>query len=90
MVFVGDGRGVDALKPFSKAVRNSRARPRAIATNMNPAYIHSVRENVLAAAHGFDYFPVIKLFNDQLSALRRELYHEAASDRERKVLKGTR
>jgi transposase len=90
VVFVGDGKGVDALKPFWKALRNSRARLRAIATDMSPAYIRSVRDNAPKAVHVFDHFHVIKLFNDKLSALRRQLYHEAASDRERKVLKGTR
>ena len=90
VVFVGDGKGVDALKPFWKALRNSRARLRAIATDMSKAYIRSVRENAPNAVHVFDHFHVVKLFNDKLSALRRQLYHEAASDRERKVLKGTR
>src|SRR5262249_1980119 len=37
-----------------------------------------------------DHFHVIKLFNDKLSALRRELYHELTSNQDRKVLKGTR
>jgi transposase len=90
VVFVGEGKGVDALKPFWKALRNSRARLRAVATDMSKAYIRSVRENAGKAVHVFDHFHVIKLFNDKLSALRRELYREATSDRERKVLKGTR
>jgi transposase len=33
---------------------------------------------------------VIKLFNDKLRAFRRELYHQASSDHERRILKGTR
>jgi transposase len=33
---------------------------------------------------------VIKLFNDKLSAFRRELYHQAQSASHRKILKGTR
>jgi len=40
--------------------------------------------------HVFDHFHVIKLFNDKLSAFRRELYHQASSAEDRKVLKGTR
>jgi transposase len=38
----------------------------------------------------FDHFHVVKLCNEKLTALRRALYHEASSDRERRVLKGTR
>jgi transposase len=40
--------------------------------------------------HVFDHFHVIKLFNDKLSAFRRELYHQAQSDHDRQILKGTR
>ena len=49
-----------------------------------------MRENLRHAVHVFDHFHVIKLFNDKLSAFRRELYREASTDAERKVLKGTR
>jgi transposase len=50
----------------------------------------AVHENLPAAAIVFDRFHVIKLFNEKLTALRRELYREATSDRERRALKGTR
>jgi transposase len=38
----------------------------------------------------FDHFHVIKLFNDKLSNLRRELYREATDALQKRVLKGTR
>jgi transposase len=90
VVFVGDGKGVDALEPFWRRLRRARAQIRAVATDMSKAYIRAVRDNLPRAVHVFDHFHVIKLFNDKLSALRRELYHQAVSDRDRKVLKGTR
>jgi len=91
VVFVGDGKGVDALKPFWKRLRRSHAKIQAVATDMSSAYIRAVRENLPAAVHVFDHFHVIKLFNEKLSAFRRELYHhQASSDQERKILKGTR
>ena len=40
--------------------------------------------------HVFDHFHVIKLFNDKLSALRRELYNQASCERGKEILKGTR
>jgi len=57
---------------------------------MGKAYIRAVRDNLPGVVHVFDHFHVIKLFNDKLSALRRELYNQASSDRHRKLLKGTR
>ena len=90
IVFVGDGKGVQALAPFWKRLRRARAKVQAVATDMGKAYIRAVRENLPRAVHVFDHFHVIKLFNEKLSALRRELYHRATTDTERTILKGTR
>lgn len=90
VVFVGDGKGVDALKPFWKRLRRAHAKIQAVATDMSSAYIRAVRDNLPTAVHVFDHFHVIKLFNEKLSAFRRELYNQASSDRERRILKGTR
>jgi transposase len=90
VVFVGDGKGVEALQPFWRRLRRARAKIKAVATDMSKAYIRAVRDNLPSAVHVFDHFHVIKLFNDKLSAFRRELYHQASTDRSRKILKGTR
>jgi transposase len=90
VVFVGDGKGVDALVPFWKRLRAARAKIQAVATDMGKAYIKAVRINLPHVVHVFDHFHVVKLFNDKLSALRRELYHQAQADSDRKLLKGTR
>ena len=82
VVFVGDGKGVAALEPFWKRLRRARAKVVAVATDMSAAYIRAV--------HVFDHFHVIKLFNEKLSALRRQLYHQASTDEQRQLLKGTR
>jgi transposase len=90
VVFVGDGKGTEALEPFWRQVRRARAKIQAVATDMGKAYIKAVRDNLPGVVHVFDHFHVVKLFNDKLSALRRELFHEAQSAQERRLLKGTR
>jgi transposase len=90
VVFVGDVKGVDSLKPFWQRVRRARAKIVAVATDMSKAYIRAVRDNLPKAVHVFDHFHVVKLFNEKLSAFRRELYRQLSSDAERKILKGTR
>jgi hypothetical protein len=37
VIFVGDGKGGDALDPFWKKLRRSRAKVKAIAMDMSPA-----------------------------------------------------
>ena len=42
VVFVGDGKGADALKPFWKRLRPSRAKIEAVAMDMSAAYREAV------------------------------------------------
>jgi transposase len=90
VVFVGDGKGADALKPFWKRLKCSRAKIEAVAIDMSPAYISAVQANLRQAVLVFDHFHIHKLFNDKLSDLRRQLYREATEPLHKDVLKGTR
>ena len=90
VVFVGDGKGAEALTAFWKRLRASHAKVKAVATDMCKAYIKAVRENLPRAVHVFDHFHVIKLYNEKLSAFRRELFRTLTDEPERKILKGTR
>jgi transposase len=89
IVYVGDGKGVDALEPFWRRLRRSPAVIDAVAIDMSAAYILAVETHLPWAVVVFDHFHVIKLFNDKLSQLRRDLYREAAAA-DQEVLKGTR
>ena len=90
VVFVGDGKGADALKPFWKRLRPSGAKIEAVAMDMSAAYRAAVSTHLPKAVIVFDHFHVIKLFNEKLSDLRRALYREATDVMQKEVLKGTR
>jgi len=90
VVFVGNGKGADALDPFWKKLRPSKAKIKAVAMDMSPAYIGAVLHHLPKASIVFDHFHVIKLYNDKLTGLRRKLYHELENDQQKEVLKGTR
>jgi len=90
VVFVGDGKGVEALKPFWKRLKRSRARIEAVAIDMSPAYICAVETHLPQAVLVFDHFHILQLFHEKLSDLRRKLYREATEQAHKKVLKGTR
>jgi transposase len=90
VVFVGDGKGADALKPFWKRLRPSRAKIEAVAMDMSAAYRGAVSTHLPKAKIVFDRFHVVKLFNEKLSDLRRALHREATEVMHKEVLKGTR
>jgi transposase len=90
VVFVGDGKGAEALKPFWKRLRPSRAKIEAVAMDMSAAYRGAVSANLREAKIVFDRFHVMKLYNEKLSDLRRALHREATDVLQKKVLKGTR
>ena len=90
VVFVGDGKGADALAPFWRRLKASHAKVEAVAIDMSAAYYQAVTENLSEAVVVFDWFHIVKLLNDKLSQLRRDLYREATDPLQRDVLKGTR
>lgn len=89
VVFVGDGKGGEALEPFWQRLRRCRAKIEAVATDMSPAYTKAVRDNIRGAVHVFDHFHVIKLYNEKLSDFRRQLFHQLTAAGQ-KLLKGIR
>lgn len=90
VVFVGKGKGEKSLRPFWKRLRGSRAKIKAVATDMSSAYYKAVRENLPQAAHVFDRFHIVKLMNEKLTTLRRELHRDAEDGPEKVALKKTR
>lgn len=89
IVYVGDGKGEKALKQFWKRLRGSRAKIKAVATDMASAYYAATLKNLPNAKHVFDRFHIVKLMNEKLTQLRRDLQREA-DEMGRKVLKGLR
>jgi transposase len=89
VIEVAEGKHAAALDPFWKRLKHSRAQVEAVATDMGPAYIKAVRENLPKATLVFDHFHVIKLYHDKLTKLRRAVAKEA-DVLGKKALKGTR
>jgi transposase len=64
VVFVGDGKGSDALVPFWKRLGRRKKHIKSVAVDMSPAYTKAIRENLPKAALVYDHFHVIKLYKD--------------------------
>jgi transposase len=90
VVFVGQGKGAAALTPFWKRLRCSGADVEAVAMDLSRAYIQAVETHLPEAVIVFDRFHIVKLFNEKLTQLRRELFREATDALHKNVLKGTR
>jgi transposase len=90
VLHVGQGKGGDALLAFWQRLRASGAKVQAVATDMSPAYIDAVTTHLPQATLVFDRFHVIKLYNEKLSDLRRELHRQLAETMHKDVLKGVR
>jgi len=90
VVYVGDGKGAEALIPFWKRLNRSKARIEAVAIDMSRAYISAVSTNLKKAAIVFDHFHIIKLLNEKLTELRRDLHRETTDELGKNILKGTR
>jgi transposase len=67
----------------------AQAQIEAVAMDMSPSYISAVSANLPKAVIVFDHFHIVKMFNDKLSDLRRDLQREAETA-DQEILKGTR
>lgn len=91
VLFVGDGKGADALKPFWRRVKRCKqCKIRTVAIDMSPAYIGAVSGSLPKARIVFDRFHLVKLCNEMLTKLRRALHNEVTEQMHKDVLKGTR
>lgn len=90
VLFVGDGKGAEALIPFWQRVRKSKCQIMAVSTDLGQAYISATLENLPGVPLVFDRFHVVKLMNDALTETRRGLYRELKDVMQKDVLKGTR
>ena len=90
IVAVVKGRGAAAVKQVVTRIKKARAKIASVATDMAGGYIAAVQKYLPDARLVFDHFHVIKLMNEKLTALRRELYNALTNDARRHVLKGVR
>ena len=89
IVGVARGKGGEALRKFWRAVRLSKARIQAVSMDLSAAYWAAVTENLPEAAVVFDRFHIVKLVNEKLDDLRRQMVSEATDLMKHKV-KGIR
>ncbi len=83
------GRGQAALRAFWRRLRLAKAKIRAVAMDMSGAYWSAVLEHLPGAALVFDKFHIVKLMNERLDDLRREMVREAEGPLKLQI-KGTR
>lgn len=90
ILFVGQGKKAESLRPFWRRLHAAQAQIQAVAIDFSPAYQKAVAEHLPEAVVVFDRFHVVKLLNQKLTQLRRQLYRQATSDLKKMALKGTR
>ena len=89
IVWVAKGKGGEALRPFWRALRLSGAKIEAVAMDMSTAYWTAVLDHLPEAAIVFDRFHIMKLMNEKLDHLRREMVSEATGPM-KQIVKGIR
>lgn len=90
IVYVGDGKGTDALKGFWKRARKNKLNIEVVSMDMSAAFFASVSDNAPDAVIVFDHFHVVKLMNEALDKVRRDAYRDIKDKETKKFIKGTR
>lgn len=90
VISVAPGRGLTGLQGIFMRLKQAKAAVQAVATDMAGGYISAVIKYLPKAKLVFDHFHVIKLMNEKLTTLRRDLHREQVGNMHRDVLKGIR
>ena len=90
IIYVGDGKGADALAKFFKRVKKYNVNIEYVATDLSAAFISAVKKNLPKVQLVFDHFHVKKIVNDKVDKLRRSLYNNKVYAEQRNVIKGIR
>ncbi|MDQ7058249.1 MAG: transposase [Ghiorsea sp.] len=77
VVYVGKGKSGESLDPFWERLRRAKVKLEVVATDMGAPFIKSARDNQPDAVNVADHFHVIKLFNEKLTILRRDMQRDA-------------
>lgn len=89
VLFIGKGKGGDALEKFRKRLKRRAKQIKAVAIDMANSYSAWVREVLPDADIVYDHFHVIKLMNERMNNLRKSTMNKL-EDEQKKELKGKR
>lgn len=89
VLFVGKGKGGDALEPFRSRLRRRAKQIEAVAIDMSNAYAAWLKEVLPRSEIVYDHFHVIKLMNERIDKLRRSTMN-TLEEEQKKELKGKR
>jgi transposase len=89
VLFIGKGKGGDALEPFKRRLRSKAGQIKAVTIDMSNAYAAWLDQVLPGAEIVYDHFHVIKLMNERMDALRRTTMNKLAQE-QKKELKGKR
>lgn len=97
IVYVGDGKGADALDGFWKLVNKAGVKIEAVTSDLSAAYISAVRQNAPNAVYVFVHFHMVKLINEALDKVRRRIVNQERAKEKKEgvvgkssVVKGTK
>jgi len=90
VVYVGKGKSGESLEPFWTRLKRAKVKLEVVATDMGSPFIKSARDNQPDAVNVVDHFHVIKLYNEKLTQLRRDMQRDAETAQGKKVFKGIR
>ena len=90
IVYVGNGKGADALDGLWPKLARAGCRIEAVSTDLSEAFISAVREHLPDAVQIFDHFHIVKLMNEKLDKVRRDTYNQETDENKRRLIKGQR
>lgn len=71
IIYACEGRSLESIEPFLQKLKKKARKLEAIAMDLSPSYISSIKKILPQVAIVFDRFHVVKLLNEMLDTLRK-------------------
>jgi len=88
IVYVGNGKGADALDGLWPKLRRAGCRIEAVSSDLSEAFISAVREHLPDAVQVYDHFHIVRLMNEKLDRVRLDTYNRETDENKRRLIKG--
>ncbi len=87
VLYIGDGKGGDALVGFAKKLKHSKCKIEAAAVDLAPGYTAWLKDILPGTDIVYDHFHLIKLMNEKINSIRRSTMNKL-DEHLKKELKG--
>ena len=90
ILHVVNGKGANALDGLWPKLKRAGCHMEAVSSDLSEAFISAVKKYLPDAVLVYDHFHIVKLMNEKLDKVCRDIYNQETDENKRRLIKGQR